>query len=259
TFELITYRHPDRWGTERIIDPDEVRSVAARHPELFLCYDRRTRRLLVAPHTACPILYGLRATDLRAARSAHRELTRTEPWERWLLFTTNQGSGDHLRPGTFADLGPYESAVVVGRVAGDPIARRGGHVELRLTDEFGVSRSCFAFEPTKTLPKAAQQLRDGDRVRIWGSRGASETIHLEGLELVARSVRSLPSRPPPCPVCRRQMHSLGRGRGFRCDGCRSRAPPEAARALPERAGWPRGAVHPTPSARRHLAPRSPEA
>jgi len=126
TFELITYRHPDRWGTERIIDPDEVRSVAARHPELFLCYDRRTRRLLVAPHTACPILYGLRATDLRAARSAHRELTRTEPWERWLLFTTNQGSGDHLRPGTFADLGPYESAVVVGRVAGDPIARPGG-------------------------------------------------------------------------------------------------------------------------------------
>ncbi|MHB1866657.1 MAG: TiaS agmantine-binding domain-containing protein [Thermoplasmata archaeon] len=259
TFELIAYRHPERWGSPRQVDPREVRSVAARHPELFLCYDRRTRRLLVAPHTACPILYGLRSTDLRAARRAHRELRRTEPWERWLLFVTNQGTGDHLRPGTFADLGPFESARVVGTLAADPVARRGGHVEFPLTDDRGASRTCLAFEPTKTLPKAAQRLRRGDRVRIWGSRGASETVRLEGLELLRRSSsRAAKVRPPTCPICQRQMHSLGRGRGFRCDRCRARRPPESARPVASPAPFPRGPVHPTPSARRHLAPRGPE-
>ncbi len=258
TFELIAYRFPERWGTPRRIDPEEIRRVSSRHPELFLCYDRRTRRLLVAPHTACPILYGLRSTDHRAARRAHGELSRTEPWERWLLFVTNQGTGDHLRPGTFSDLGPYESACVVGTLATDPIARRGGHVEFLLTDRLGASRSCLAFEPTKTLPKAAQQLRSGDRVRIWGSCGATETVRLEGLELLQPSPRIRRARPPQCPDCHRQMHSLGRGRGFRCDRCRMRRPPESALPVAPPPSLDRGPVHPTPSARRHLAPRGPE-
>jgi len=258
TFELITYRFPDRWGTPRAVDAREVRDVAARHPELFLCYDRRTRRLLVAPHTDCPILYGLRSIDPNAARRALAELRHTEPWERWILFVTNQGTGDHLRAGSFSDLGPYESARVEGTLAADPVARCGGHVAFPLTDDDGTTLSCLAFEPTKTLPRAAQRLRRGDRVRIWGSRGASPEVRLEGLQLLRRASRAAGERPPPCPTCRRQMHSLGRGRGYRCDRCRDRRPPEAAVPFGAPPPFPRGPIHPTPSARRHLAPRGPE-
>ncbi len=258
TFELITYRPPERWGTPRRVDAREVRAAAARHPELFLCYDPRTRRLLVAPHTACPILYGLRSVDPRVARRALRELTHSEPWERWILLVTNQGTGDHLRPGRFSGLGPYESARVDGRLARDPVARRGGHVEFDLTDDDGTTRTCLALEPTKTLPGAAQRLRRGDRVRVWGSRGASMEVRLEGLQLLRRASMVAGERPPACPTCRRQMHSLGRGRGFRCERCRSRRPPEAAVPFGRPPPFPRGRIDPTPSARRHLAPLGPE-
>ncbi|MCI4351759.1 MAG: DUF1743 domain-containing protein, partial [Thermoplasmata archaeon] len=96
TWEAIAYRAPDQWGTERRVDGDSVRRAAARHPALFLCTDSRTRRVLVAPHTACPILFGLRATEPQAAVAALQEI-RSEPIERWLLFRTNQGTGDHVR------------------------------------------------------------------------------------------------------------------------------------------------------------------
>ncbi len=63
TWEVIGYRHPDRLGTRREVDPGSVQAAEGRFPGLFQCYDPATRRLLVAPHTPCPILIGLRSTD----------------------------------------------------------------------------------------------------------------------------------------------------------------------------------------------------
>jgi tRNA(Ile2)-agmatinylcytidine synthase len=258
TFELIAYRYRERWGRPREVDAAGVRRAARRHPSLFLCYDRRTRRVLVAPHTACPILYGLRSTDPASARAAHSELRHPEPWERWLIYATNQGSGDHLVARTLAELGPYESGILTGTVVDDPRTEAGGHVHFEIQDDQGGRRPLVAFEPTKTLPKVAQWLRAGDRLRAWGSRGEGETVRLEGLQLLRLRPTALSTAPPACPRCGRQMHSAGRGRGFRCKRCRTRLPPEAATRRTLRPPLPREPVFPTASARRHLAPLTPE-
>ena len=256
TWELIAYRSPERVGTHRSIDPESVRDAQRRDPRLFLCHDPRTRRLLVAPHTACPILYGLRATDRTAPVRASRTI-RSEPVDRWVVFRTNQGSGDHLLARHAEELGPYRSAIVTGVVAGLPRALRGGHVAFTLRDGAGSALACIAFEPTKTLPRAAQQLHVGDRIEVWGGRSESPELRLEGLRIV-RLARAVVRSPPRCPDCRRATGSLGRGRGFRCPACRRTFPPEAAVERAASRELRVGVIHPTPSARRHLAPRALE-
>ncbi len=253
TWELIAYRARARWGTPRTVGARSVREAQRLEPGLFLCHDPRTRRLLVAPHTPCPILFGLRGTSARACRSA-RLIVRSEPVDRWALFRTNQATGDHLVPRTLGTFGPYVAGTVEGTVVRRPAARPGGHVAITVRDAEGAEVPCVAFEPTKTLPRVVLSLHAGDRVAVWGSRGTDPSVHLEGIRLL-RLVPRHRDASPACPACGNTTRSLGRLRGFRCPRCRRRLPPEAARRETVRPAFPPGEYHPTPSARRHLAPR----
>jgi len=253
TWEAIAYRRPGRVGLEREVDRASVLAAERRHPHLFLCHDPTTRRLLVAPHTACPILFGLRSTDRGSGVRALREV-RSEPWDRWALFRTNQGTGDHLVDRPFDEMPVLGAGRWEGTVVALPTTRAGGHVAFPLADADGSPVTCLAFEPTKTLPKVAATLRPGDRVGVWGSRGADGAFRLEGLEIRELRPRAGRARPPECSECGRAMRSLGSGRGYRCRSCRRRRPPEAAVRTPVVPAYGVGVYHPTPSARRHLAP-----
>ncbi|HYB79806.1 MAG TPA: tRNA(Ile)(2)-agmatinylcytidine synthase [Thermoplasmata archaeon] len=257
TWELIAYRPIAREGARRRVDARSVRATAQRHPELFLCHDSRTRRLLVTPHTPCPILFGLRGIRPDPPLAARRDV-RSEPVDRWVLFRTNQATGDHLVPRAAREVAAYQSGRVIGRVAELPRTLRGGHVRLRLVDDEGTALEAIAFEPTKTLPQVAQRLAIGDRVEVWGSRGEDPVLKVEGLRVISLATRWARPGPPTCPECGRRTQSLGRVRGFRCPRCRRRFPPETVRPVRELAGLGPGVYHPTPSARRHLAPLGPE-
>lgn len=257
TWELIAYRPLRREGARRQVSVRSVRSAALRHPDLFLCHDPRTRRLLVTPHTPCPILYGLRGTRATSPLRARQDVT-SEPVDRWVLFRTNQGTGDHLVRRLARQVAPFESGRVSGRVAEPPRTLRGGHACLRLVDGEGASLDAIAFEPTKTLPVLVQQLAPGDRVEVWGSRGADPVFKMEGLRVISVAPRWRTPVPPACPECGRATRSLGSVRGYRCPRCRRRLPPEAAARIREPAPIVPGTYHPTPSARRHLAPLGPE-
>lgn len=257
TWELLAYRDPERASARRDVDTASIVSVQRRYPDLFLCTDPATRRLLVAPHTPCPILFGLRSRR-RAAPLLSLPSVRSEPVDRWMLFCTNQGTGDHLVGRRAGALGPYESGRIEGIVAADPASLRGGHVSFPITDADGVMLRCMAFEPTKTLPAVGRSLRPGDRVRVWGGRSDDTTFRVEGIEILARVCVEGKARAPRCPDCHRRARSLGTARGYRCPGCRARWPPEAARRTPAPPLFPVGVYHPTPSARRHLAPLGPE-
>jgi len=256
TWELIAYRPADRWGTPRSVDAESVRRAQQQEPSLFLCHDPRTRRLLVAPHSPCPILYGLRSTTPDAPARARR-IVRSEPVDRWMVFRTNQGTGDHLRPRSAGSIDPYRSAIVRGTIASTPTPGTGGHVRFEVVDATLARLPCIVFEPTKTLPRVARSLVVGDRVRVWGSRGRDGGLRLEGLA-IERLARRTETAKPVCSECRRPGRSLGTRRGFECPRCGRRWPPEAARTVRRAPGVSVGTYHPTPSARRHLAVLAPE-
>jgi tRNA(Ile2)-agmatinylcytidine synthase len=257
TFELLAYRGRDRLGTRRTVDPTSVRAAVARHPELFLCFDPRTRRLLIAPHTRCPILFGLRATTAEGLPDLLGEI-RSEPVDRWLVFETNQATGDHLVPRDRGRWPAFSAGTITGVVGAPPETIRGGHVRLLLTTRGDRIVECWAFEPSKTLAPVARSLQPGDRIRVDGGRGRSRPVRVERITILSLGVRrGIPVRPR-CDRCRRSTESRGSGRGFRCPGCRTRFPPESAKAPVLAPRFPRGTYDPTPSARRHLHPRAPE-
>ncbi|HZY92753.1 MAG TPA: DUF1743 domain-containing protein [Thermoplasmata archaeon] len=256
TWELISYRPAGRWGERRTLDAESVRTAQRRYSDLFLCHDARTRRLLVAPHTTCPILFGLRSLH-RAALSPAFGHVRSEPVERWMIFRTNQGTGDHLVKREVMDLQPFDSARLRGVVTAAPRTLEGGHVRWPIVGRDGGIVECIAFEPTKILPRVAEDLVAGDRVEVWGGRGSDPIFRVEGLRLLARAAYGGRPRAPRCDACGRPTRSLGRLRGFRCPGCRARYPPERGEWRRE-TRFPIGTYHPTPSARRHLAPLGPE-
>ncbi len=257
TWELIAYRTRDRWGTSRSVDPESVRNAQREYPHLFLCYDERTRRLLVAPHTPCPILFGLRSTD-RVSPLRAFPVIRSEPVDRYLVFRTNQGSGDHLILRPDPSWPPLTSGWATGRVSRAPTVLRGGHVRFDVALASGRSVKCVAFEPTKTLPHVARTLVPGDRVRVWGSRSDDGTVRLEGITVLAWARQGPNRSAPTCPKCLRRTESYGTLRGYRCRRCKTHLPPEAGPPRPRPPPLPVGTYHPTPSARRHLAPRGPE-
>ncbi len=257
TWELIAYRPLAREQSTRNVDPASVRRVARRFPRLFLSHDPRTRRLLVTPHTPCPILFGLRGTDPRSPLGAFAHVV-SEPVDRWVLYRTNQGTGDHLVRRSARELGPFLSGRVRGVVAAEPEVLRGGHARVRLVDPEGSGLEAIAFEPTKTLPRIVGALLPGDRVEVWGSRDSGPTLKVEGLRVLSLAIRPVERTAPMCPYCSRRTRSLGAVRGFRCPGCHRRFPPEKATPLPARRSIAPGTYHPTPSARRHLAPLEAE-
>ncbi|MHB8352702.1 MAG: TiaS agmantine-binding domain-containing protein, partial [Thermoplasmata archaeon] len=244
TFEFLAYRSPDRWGTARRIDPRAVERLEASFPELFLCRDARTRRILIVPHTPCPILFGLRAVRAQRLRRAARGLT-DEPIGRWLIFRTNQGTGDHLARMGIGSMKPFGAAAIEGVVDSLPTTRRGGHVEFQLRDRSGGRIACLAFEPTKTLPRLAGSLRPGDRLLVWGGRGADPVLRVEGIRLLSVVPRRRAGSNPLCPFCGHRTKSLGEGRGFRCPRDRSRLPPESRPSLGGPAAPRPGWYHPT--------------
>ena len=251
TFELLAYRPPARYGTRREVDTASVVAVADRYRTLFQCRDPRNGRILVSPHTACPILYGLRATSDRELRAA-REAVRSEPVDRWLIFASNQGTGDHLVRRRAGAWPPFGAGRCLAEVTADPVTGRGGHVRLALVGRDGHRFRALAFEPTKTLPRLARTLRPGDRIEVAGGRGSGPEIRLERITVHRLAAIGRPGALPACPRCRSRVRSLGRGRGYRCSRCRARFPPEWRPIVPEVRDLPAGPVHPTPSARRHL-------
>jgi tRNA(Ile2)-agmatinylcytidine synthase len=257
TWELIAYRRSDRLAQRREVDAESIRAAERRFPSLFLCTDPHTRRILVTPHTPCPILFGLRSTRRGPLPRALATVV-SEPIDRWVVFRTNQATGDHLPPGDTPEIRPYEPGRATGTLASAPQRLRGGHVRFSLLRPAGTTVLCMVFEPSKTLSEVARGLALGDRLSVWGGRGRDATLRVEGIRILDAPARPLGRTPPKCPECGRTADSMGTGRGYRCPQCRRRFPPEAGIVRWELSRFGPGTYHPTPSARRHLHPLAEE-
>ncbi|MDY6817546.1 MAG: tRNA(Ile)(2)-agmatinylcytidine synthase [Halobacteriales archaeon] len=249
TYELITYRQSDRWGTDRTVDYDSVFAAAeASYPDAWDTVDRVENEAVCVPHTPGPLLYGIRGDDPAAVRSVADRID-SEPIERTRLFVTNQGTDAHLQPGTIGDLQDRRAYRLAGTVATAPETREGGHVffDLRADDQ-GSSVQCAAFEPTKRFRDRVRALRVGDRLTVCGGV-RNGTLKLEKFALRERRTTELVT--PTCPDCGNRMESAGAEQGYRCRPCGTTAPGKTERPIDRdlEVGW----YEVPPCARRHIA------
>lgn len=250
TYEILAYRKRSSWGTQRTIDPESVRRMDQAFPSTFNNYDYLNDKVVIAPHSPCPVLLGIRGEDPTELPAA-LHMVKGEFPDRWLVFETNQGTDDHIRWNDWS-LKPSTATAVQGQVTKLPQTRSGGHV---LFEVSGRQRLTVAvYEPSKQFRDVARLLRPGDRVRLWGSvRDEPRTLNLEKLQVleVATVVRKVSN--PRCPRCHKAMKSRGRDEGYRCMRCHARATAESAVLRFEPRRVRAGLYEPPVSARRHLS------
>jgi len=250
TYELMAYREKERWGTPRRIDERSVwEADAATYPLTWDTVDVANRRVVFAPHSPCPVLFGIRGDSVDALYKAY-EIVDSEPVERVMLFITNQGTDFHLiTPGTEQKLLDYHSYILDGVVESNPVTIAGGHVLFKLSSASPNTRvDCIAYEPTKGFRNIIRKLRQGDEVRVFGSFKCG-TLNLEKIEI--KSLKREELRNPRCERCGRSMESAGRGQGYRCKHCNTRR--EAKEVVAIDRAIEEGLYEVPPVARRHIS------
>ena len=252
SFELIAYREPKAWGTPRQVDPKPLLGLDATGAT-FHTFDAEALRPCCIPHSPDPVLLGLRGRDperLYAAAIPAIARAAKEPVDGWLLWASNQASGDHVSPLAGLVEAPALATVSVeATVTAAAETLQGSHVALPLVDAAGTAFTAMSFEPTKGFRDRVRALVAGDRVRVVGA-WAEGSVRLEKLEVLSLVPR-LRDQNPTCR-CGRVMRSKGPSTGFKCPACGAFLGREALRRVEEPAGIALGWHEVPVIARRHL-------
>jgi tRNA(Ile2)-agmatinylcytidine synthase len=252
TYECLSYRERDRWGTPREVDRDSAfAAAAAGYPEVWDTVDREEGVAVCVPRTPCPVLHGIRGDDPDAVREV-ADAIEGEPVARRRIFVTNQGTDAHLRSAD-GDIRDGRAYSLDGRVVAPPETREGGHVFVSLAPDGEAGEAtgeleCVAFEPTKRFRDHVRALRVGDRLTVCGEV-SDGTLKLE--KFAVRDLVTAERVTPDCPECGRSMESAGRDAGYRCRDCATSAGGKVERELDRdlAVGW----YEVPPCARRHVA------
>ena len=254
TYELIAYRRKERWGTSRFIveasvwDADE-----ATYPLTWDTVDLANKKLVLAPHSPCPVLFGIRGDSVDSIDKAYK-LINAEPAEREMLFVTNQGTDSHLitydeAKGTLHD---HHSYILDGAVESNPRTIEGGHVvfalALSLAENTGDRIECMAYEPTKGFRDIIRELQIGDEVTVYGSF-KNRTINLEKIKL--RKLNVEVKSNPRCAKCGKRMESAGKSQGYRCKRCKTYSSEKEVQIVDREID--EGLYEVPPVARRHIS------
>jgi len=225
TYEIIAYRSPERWGTEREIDEESVIEMDRKFPQTFNNYDYRNRHIAISPNSPGPVLFGIRGDSVEELIPAMRSIRGEEP-DRWTIFLTNQATDQHIQEAEIGSIEPLSSYHTRGTVSSMPERIEGGHVIFTISD--GDEIYCAAYEPTKEFRNTVSLLRPGDRIEVWGGvpegkRNGRYTINLEKMKIVKTVEIKEKIANPLCPVCGKRMKSIGSGAGYRCVVCGRKA------------------------------------
>jgi tRNA(Ile2)-agmatinylcytidine synthase len=225
TYELIAYRTAKNWGTKRCVDKESIFHMdKLLQPKVFNNVDTEKNRVIITPHGADPILFGIRGESADVVKQAFDLVKPLESVERWVIFRTNQGTDAHLtRVASINELKRYSSVILDGVVSKNPQIVPVRHVLFSLKDATLNKIDCIAYEPTGNLRKAAQELIVGDCVQIVGAvnkstKNKSLILNLEKIKVLTLN-QKLTQQNPVCFACKKRLKSMGKQQGFRCKQC----------------------------------------
>jgi tRNA(Ile2)-agmatinylcytidine synthase len=224
TYELITYRAPENWGTKRRVDEASIFEMDKQTaPFTFNNVDTEKCRVIITPRGPDPIFFGIRGETPEAVKKAFGVVKPLEPVERWVIFRSNQGTDAHLKPVEKLSANePYCSVIAKGTVSQAPKIVPLRHVIFAIKDN-SAEVDCAAYEPTGDLRKIARELQVGDSVEVYGAvHKATDskpmTINLEKINILALTQQTLLENPL-CSNCGKRLKSMGKNQGFRCERC----------------------------------------
>ena len=189
TLELLSYRKRSKFGKERKISTKSVKVMQEKtFPNTFNSFDTKKGRILITPHGPDPVFYGIRGENIDSLLYATKILKSEEKLDGYMIFKSNQGTGDHLKNElNFETMLPYASGKITGIVSDTPKIVKGGHVFFKIASnnhEF----LCAVYKPTG-INTIALHLIKGDKIRVGGgvrkaSKNFPRIINLEFIEIL---------------------------------------------------------------------------
>ena len=250
TYELLAYRHKDKYGTLRKIDYDSVVKMDKEtYPETFENIDGKY--LAIEPKTPCPVLYGIRSNSPEVLEIARDIVIPNEEIVDYCIFKTNQHTDMHIQNvDKIANMKQYACYKVKGTLKDNPHVIEGGHMFFTLVDESG-EIECAAYEPTKNFRKTVAKLRQGDSLELYGGIGEQNTFNIEKFQVL--KLNDIVYENPICK-CGKRMTSAGKGKGFKCKHCGAKISDDNKVAKKISRDLINSKFYETPvSARRHLS------
>jgi tRNA(Ile2)-agmatinylcytidine synthase len=229
TYELITYREPQNWGSKRKVDEASILEMDKElHPYTYNNVDKETGRVIITPRGPDPIFFGIRGETAETVKKAYSLVKPLEPVGCWAIFRSNQGTDAHLKYVESLDkIESYNSIIVRGIVSKNPYIVPLRHVIFSIKDD-SAEVDCAAYEPTGNLRKIARELIVGDYVEVYGAASKatqtkSLTINLEKINILDFKTKTS-TENPICPQCEKRLKSMGKNQGFRCEKCKGKFP-----------------------------------
>ena len=223
TLELLSYRKKPKFGKERKISTESVKIMQEKtSPNTFNSFDTKTGRILITPHGPDPVFYGVRGENVDSLVYATKILKSNEKLDGYMIFKSNQGTGDHLKNElNFETMKPYASGKITGIVSNSPKITKGGHVFFKILSknhEFW----CAVYKPTG-ISTIASNLIKGDKIFVGGgvrkaSKNFPRVINLEFIEVIQLK-KNISTSNPLCKKCNKKMKSKGKNQGFQCICC----------------------------------------
>ena len=254
TFELLCYRKKSQFGKKRKISKSSVKNMqSTTFPETFSSYDKENDRVLITPHGPDPVFYGIRGETIKSVVRASTLVNSDEKLDGYMIFKSNQGTGDHLNNELQVDdLKPFNSGFLIGEVCNKPVIERGGHVFFSIKVKDRKIR-CAIYKPTK-ITNVAQNLILGDKIRIGGgirkaSKNHGRILNVEFLRILRLAKNHLLANPT-CKNCNKKMKSKGYKQGFCCVKCGNRSTSKSTLEIPRKIQCK--LYLPSVSAHRHL-------
>ena len=252
TYELLAYRIPENYGTDRHIDYDSVIEMDNEtFPDTFENVDYSEKYIAIEPKTPCPVLYGIRSNNVESLNRAREIVKVNEPIEDYCIFLTNQHTDMHIQKADkiseMMQFGCYE---ITATVKDRPHVIDGGHMFFTVFDESG-EIECGAYEPTKNFRKTVSYLREGDILKLYGGIGEQNTFNIEKFQVI--ELNDVEYKNPICE-CGKRMTSAGKNKGFKCKKCGKRINSSQKVNTKINRSLINGQFYETPvSARRHLS------
>ena len=195
TYELLSYRKSSQFGKKRILDKSKVKEMQEKtYPNTFNSFDSKKNKVLLMPHGPDPVFYGVRGEDSTTLISASKMIQPKEKLAGYLIFKSNQGTGDHLK--NEIDVNnflPYTSGTLQGVVIKKPIVTKGGHVFFSIIVD-NIKINCAVYKPTR-ITDVAKELIIGDILKVGGGiRKATKThpriLNLEFIQIIKLEKKS---------------------------------------------------------------------
>jgi len=225
TYELLSYRKSSQFGKKRFLDKSKVKEMQEKtYPNTFNSFDSKKNKVLLMPHGPDPVFYGVRGEDSMTLISASKMIQPKEKLAGYLIFKSNQGTGDHLKNKIdVQNFLPYTSGILQGVLSTKPVVTKGGHVFFSITVE-NTKIHCAVYKPTR-ITDIAKELIVGDIIKVGGGiRKATKThpriLNLEFIQILKLAKKSKLINPF-CKNCQKHMKSKGKNQGFQCVKCKN--------------------------------------